>query len=68
MKKPEISPNFTLDDIDKIRDYAGERYMSVPEEEFRAEIRASSSRVQEEIKEIRAKRLVEAREKQGKIA
>jgi hypothetical protein len=35
MKNPEISPNFTLDDIDKIRDYAGERYISVPEEEFR---------------------------------
>ncbi|MDR1731838.1 MAG: hypothetical protein LBR61_07045 [Synergistaceae bacterium] len=66
--KPEISPNFTLDDIDKIREYAGERYMSLPEEEFRVEIRASSSRMQEELKEIRAKRLAEAKEKQGKIA
>jgi hypothetical protein len=68
MKKPEISSDFTLEDIEKIREYAGERFMSMPEEEFRAEMRASSSRMQEKLKEIREKRLTEAGEKQGKIA
>jgi hypothetical protein len=42
-----------LEDIEKIREYAGERFMSVPKEEFRAEMRESSARMQKKLKEIR---------------
>jgi hypothetical protein len=59
MKKPEISSKFTLDDLEKIREYAGERFMSMPEEEFRVEIRDSSSRMQEKLEKIRKNRIAQ---------
>ena len=59
MNKPEISPKFTLDDIEKIREYAGERFMTMPEEEFRAEIRESSYRMQKKLEETRKNRFAE---------
>jgi hypothetical protein len=59
MKKPEISPDFTLEDIRKIREYEAERYWSMPEEEYWAEIRDSSSRMQKKLEEIRERRIAQ---------
>ena len=57
MNDPVISPNFTIEDIHKIREYDAEKYWSMPKEEFWAEVRADSLYVQEKIKEAREKRL-----------
>jgi hypothetical protein len=59
MKKPEISPDFTLEDISKIREYNAERYWSIPEEEYWTEVRDSSSRMQKKLEEIRKNRLAQ---------
>jgi hypothetical protein len=67
MKKPEISSEFTLDDIEMIREYAGERYLSMSEEEFRTEIRNSSSRMQEKLEKIREKSVVHEKTEWSKL-
>jgi hypothetical protein len=59
MKKPEISPDFTIEDIHKIREYNAERRRSMPEENYWAEVHANSLYMQEKIKEAREKRLAE---------
>jgi protein tyrosine/serine phosphatase len=59
MNEPAISPNFTIEDIHKIREYDAEKYWSMPKEEFWAEVRADSLYVQEKIKEAREKRFSE---------
>jgi hypothetical protein len=59
MKELEISPNFTTEDIRKIREYDAERYWSMPKEEFWAEVRTSSSSMQEKIEDIRKNRIAQ---------
>jgi hypothetical protein len=53
MKEPEISPDFTLEDIRKIREYDAEKYWSMPKEKFWQEVRANFLYIQEKIKEAR---------------
>jgi hypothetical protein len=57
MKMPEISPNFTVEDIHKIREYDAERRKIIGDEAFWAEVRTDSLYVQEKIKEAREKRI-----------
>jgi hypothetical protein len=59
MKMPKISPNFTVEDTHKIREYDAERRKIMGDEAFWAEVRADSLYVQEKIKEAREKRLAE---------
>jgi len=57
MKELEISPDFTIEDIHKIREYNEERRMAIGDEAFWAEVRADSLYAQEKIKEVRDRRL-----------
>jgi hypothetical protein len=67
MNEPAISPNFTIEDIHKIREYDAEKYWSMPTEKFWAEVRADSLYVQEKIKEAREKRLSQERADMSKV-
>jgi len=53
---PEISPNFTVEDIHKIREWNYERRKNMTTEERCADIHRSSLQVQAEIAALRAKR------------
>ena len=57
MKEPEISPNFTIEDIHKIREYDAERRNIIGDEAYWAEVRSDSVYMQEKIQEAREKRL-----------
>jgi hypothetical protein len=59
MKRPEISPDFTLDDIHRIREYEAERRRAMPEEDYWTEIHANALYMQEKIKEAREKYLAQ---------
>jgi hypothetical protein len=67
MKAPEISPDFTIEDIHKIREYNEERRKTIGDEAFWAEVRADSLYVQEKIKEAREKRLSQERSDMSKV-
>lgn len=57
MNKPKISPDFTIEDIHKIREANEERRQSMTKEAYRAEVRAEALFIQEKILKIREKRL-----------
>ena len=59
MREPEISPNFTIEDIHKIREYDAERRRIIGDEAYWAEVRADSLYMQGIIEEAREKRLVQ---------
>ena len=59
MSELKISPNFTIEDIHKIREYNEERRIAIGEEAFWNEVHANSLCMQEKIKEIRKKRLAQ---------
>jgi len=59
MKEPEISPNFTIEDIHKIREYDAERRNIIGDEAYWAEVRSDSVYMQEKIQEARKKRLAQ---------
>jgi hypothetical protein len=59
MEKPEISPDFTIEDIHKIREYSAERRRIIGDEVYWKEIHASSLYAQEKIKEARERRLAQ---------
>jgi hypothetical protein len=66
MKEHEISPNFTIDDIHKIREYDVERCKIIGDEAYWAEVRADSLYMQEKIKEAREARLAQENANVGK--
>jgi hypothetical protein len=51
---PKLSPDFTLDDIRKIRDYNHEVYKTMTKEEQRAYIAKTAEPIERIIKEKRA--------------
>lgn len=53
MNKPEISPNFTIEDIHKIREYHYEQTKHMTPEERRAQTRKNAEEFQRRIDEIR---------------
>ena len=57
MKKPEISHNFTIEDIHKIREYDAEKRRIIGNEAFWAEVHADSLYMQEQIKKARESRI-----------
>lgn len=57
MNKPKISPDFTIEDIHKIREANEERRQAMTKEAYRAEVRADALFIQEKILKIREKRL-----------
>lgn len=57
MNKPRISPDFTIEDIHKIREANEERRQAMTKEAYRAEVRADALFIQEKILKIREKRL-----------
>ena len=62
LTKPEMSPDFTMEDIWKLREYNSLRRSKMTFEEVKAELDESSQRVTKEIAEIRkAKMLVSAK-------
>jgi hypothetical protein len=67
MKMPEISPDFTIEDIHKIREYNEERRKVIGDEAFWAEVRADSLYVQEKIKEAREKRFSQEKTDMSKV-
>lgn len=50
MKDLVISPDFTMEDIQKIREYHAERRRIIGKEAYREEVRASAFRVRKELK------------------
>ena len=61
----KISPDFTIEDIHKIREANEMRRHSIPKEAYRAEMRSGALRMQERIQEIRKKRLASGTERNG---
>ena len=57
MNKPKISPDFTIEDIHKIREANEERRQAMTKEAYRAEVRADALFIQEKILKIKEKRL-----------
>jgi len=57
MKELEISPDFTIDDIHKIREFDVERRRIIGDEAYWAEVRSDALYMQEKIKEAREMRL-----------
>jgi hypothetical protein len=57
MIEPEISSDFTVEDIHRIREYDAERRRILGDEAFWAEVHADSLYMQEKIKESRERRL-----------
>ena len=57
MNKPRISPDFTIEDIHRIREANEERRQAMTKEAYRAEVRADALFIQEKILKIREKRL-----------
>jgi hypothetical protein len=55
MNELKISPNFTIEDIHKIREYDEERRMSMTKEQFREEVHADSLYMQKRIRELHQK-------------
>jgi hypothetical protein len=59
MKNLEISPNFTIEDIHKIREYNEERRIALGDEAFWAEVHANSLHMQKRIKGMEEDRISE---------
>ena len=57
MNKLKISPDFTIEDIHRIREANEERRQAMTKEAYRAEVRADALFIQEKILKIREKRL-----------
>lgn len=57
MNKPKISPDFTIEDIHRIREANEERRQAMTKEAYRAEVRADALFIQEKILKIKEKRL-----------
>lgn len=55
MPKPILSPDFTIEDIHKIREYNYETTKNMTKEERRAYYKAGSDRMQRRIAELREK-------------
>ena len=53
-----ISPDFTMEDIERIREYHMEREQLIGKEAFREEMRASALRVRQELKALGARETV----------
>jgi hypothetical protein len=53
MNYPDISPNFTIDDIHKIREWSYERRKNMTVEEFNKDLAECSSDFRRELQEIR---------------
>ena len=53
LKKPELSPDFTMEDLYKLKEYNSLRWSKMTFEELKAELDESSGRVMEEIRQIR---------------
>jgi hypothetical protein len=66
VKKPEISPDFTIEDIHKIREYDAERRKVIGEEAYWAEVQADSLYIQGKIQEAREKSLSKENDSVGK--
>ena len=58
MNKPKISPDFTIEDIHRIREANEERRQAMTKEAYRAEVRADALFIQEKILKIKEKRLI----------
>ena len=56
MEKVDISKDFTVEDIHKIREAHYERTKNWPSDKIYAEVRESAMRVQTEIQSLREKR------------
>ena len=57
MNKPKISPDFTIEDIHRIREANEERRQAMTKEAYRAEVRADALFIQEKILKIKEKHL-----------
>jgi len=57
LKKPELSPDFTMEDLYKIKEYNSLRWSKMTFEEMKAELDESSNRVTDEIRQIREAKL-----------
>lgn len=53
MNKPKISPDFTIEDIHRIREANEERRQAMTKEAYRAEVRADALFIQEKILKMR---------------
>jgi len=53
LTKPELSPDFTMEDIWKLREYNSLRRSQMTCDEVKAELDESSRKVQDEIEKIR---------------
>ena len=58
IKKPDISPDFTVQDIRKIREYNYERRKNMTIEEAIADTQRGANKALERINELRAKKSI----------
>ncbi|MCL1988762.1 MAG: DUF1902 domain-containing protein [Firmicutes bacterium] len=58
MEKPELSPDFTMEDLWKLREYNSIRHYNMTFEEMKAELNESTQRFQQEIMDIRSGKTV----------
>ncbi|GHV32137.1 hypothetical protein FACS1894167_15030 [Synergistales bacterium] len=65
MKEPEISTNFTIEDIHKIREYDSERRRLIGDETFWTEVHDDAMYAQERIKQARERRLAQENVQMG---
>ena len=57
-KKPELSPDFTMEDLWRLKEYNSLRWSQMTHEEVKAELDESSRKVMEEINKIREARVL----------
>ena len=56
MKKPSLSSNFTVEDIQKLREYNSERRKNMTTEELKEDIRKFADRFKGDTRRIRSNR------------
>ena len=59
MEKPELSPNFTIDDIRKLRDYNSLRHINMTADEINEDSRHSMELFHKRMAELKNKQLVQ---------
>jgi len=53
MEKPTLSPDFTMDDLHKLREYNSLRHIKMTTDEIIADLNKGSSEMQKRIEQIR---------------
>jgi len=58
MEKPILSPNFSIEDLWKLREYNSLRHIDMASDELKEDIRKSASEMQKRIEQLRKENVV----------